>query len=180
MHPTFQNTCHTASKIFEIARELSQNPARKTHGVFFVREGTSEHLRALLAEATQRPEESCHILEPEGSFKKFRYLLPFSDQYSSCVRHIAGRIRTSPDAIFEIGGFDNFNHYEKRSLLECLADGKVGEVFSSDRASLVDVTFIVRMNAGFPAGSLSFEDILKQFQITLDDAARVHFYGCLD
>lgn len=178
MHPTFQNTLDIASKIFEIAQELGQNPARKTRGVLFVSEGASEHLRGLISEATQRPEESCDIPEPEGALKKFRNLLPFSDQYSSCVRHIAGRVRSSPDAIFEISGFDNFNHWEKGSLLECLAEGHVGEVFSPDRVSLVDATFIVRVNSGFPAGSIPFESFLNSFHISSDDAARVHFHGC--
>ncbi|WP_306223801.1 hypothetical protein [Bosea beijingensis] len=180
MNPIFSTTCAIASYIFEIAQTLGRNPARKTRGVFFVPEGASEHLRALIAEAMQRPDEVCHILEPEGAFKKFRYLLPFSDQYSSCVRHLAERISNSPDAIVEVGGFDNLNPWEKESLLESLAEGQLGTIFSPNRVSLVGVTFVVRINAGFPAQSLSFQDFLRNNRISLDEAARVHFYGCFE
>lgn len=180
MNPIFATTCSIASSIFDIAQMLGQNRARKTRGVFFVPESTSEHLLSLISEAMQRPQESCHILEPEGAFKRFRYLLPFSDQYSSCVRHLAGRIRTSPDAIVEIGGFDNLNQFEKETLLEHLAEGQLGAVFSPYRVPLVDATFVVRINAGFPPRSLSFEGFLMNNRISIDEAARVNFYGCFE
>lgn len=179
MNPIFATTCAIASAIFEIAQSLSQDPARKTSGVFFVPEGASTLIRGLLCEACERPDEEIEIPDPDAADAPWWWttFTLGSDRYSKAVEQIARRLRINHNAIFEIGGFDNFNQRDQEALLACLAQGQIGPVFSSEKVSLVDATFIVRTSFGFPGKAPSFAAFLDRFKITPDIARNLHFHG---
>lgn len=180
MNPIFATTCSIASSIFGISQSLSQDPARKTRGVFFVSEGTSAHIQSLVCEASLRPEAAYDIPDQIGTAKRMFEFTPLTDVHRGCVEHIERSIRANCDAIFHIGGFDNLNLWERASLLTYFASGEIGTVFPAGKVSLADATFIVRTSSGSLGEVPSFETFLKTFQIAASDAADMNFYCCFE